>query len=53
MEEKIVSYLNINEVQKIVKTNTKQNFIFVGHNTDKKILFFKKINSQPHTWLED
>jgi len=47
MEERIISYDLPNQISKIIKTNTKENFFFVKHNSYKKLLFFKKQNPSP------
>lgn len=42
MEERIISYDAISEVPAIVRAHLDSEFMFVRHNSYKKLLFFKK-----------
>jgi hypothetical protein len=53
MEERIISYNTVEQVPHILKNHLTKNFLFVRHNTGKKLLFFKKIPSQPQIQIED
>ena len=47
MEERIISYENNNEINKIIQTMTSEDFFLTEHKTTSKQLYFKKFNSIP------
>jgi len=53
MEERIISYDTVKQIPTILKDNLTGDFLFVRHNSTKKLLFFKKSPNPPTTWLED
>jgi hypothetical protein len=53
MEERIISYELTNQIPQIIQTHLAEKFLFVRHNSNKKLLFFKKHSFQPISLLED
>ena len=51
MEERIVDYNDISEVDAIIEEHQKKNFLFVKHSPRTKQLYFKKYPTQPETLI--
>jgi len=51
MEERILSYSSIPEIQTLVSSLAKENFLLVRQSAKDKKLFFKKYSSLPNTHL--
>lgn len=47
MEERIISYDNNNEINKIISKMSNEEFFLTEHNTKQKQLYFKKFNNHP------
>jgi len=51
VEERIISYLEYEQVQNIIQEMVIENFLLVEHKSRTKQLFFKKIPYKPETLI--
>jgi len=51
MEERVISYESNEEINAIIDSLSKQDFLLVKHSTSKKQLFFKKYPAHPESLI--